>query len=43
MPNTYTQIYIQLVFATKRREMKIRAEFRDEIEKYITGIFTNKE
>ena len=43
MPNTYTQIYIQLVFATKGREMKIRAEFRDEIEKYITGIFTNKE
>ena len=43
MPNTYTQIYIQLVFATKGREIKIRPEFRDEIEKYITGIFTNKE
>ena len=43
MPNTYTQIYIQLVFATKGREMKIRPEFRDEIEKYITGIFINKE
>ena len=43
MPNTYTQIYIQLVFATKGRENKIRSEFRDEIEKYITGIFTNKE
>lgn len=43
MPNTYTQIYIQLVFATKGREDKIRPEFRDEIEKYITGIFTNKE
>ncbi len=43
MPNTYTQIYIQLVFATKGRENKIRSEFREEIEKYITGIFTNKE
>lgn len=43
MPNTYTQIYIQLVFATKGRENKIRSEFKDEIEKYITGIFTNKE
>lgn len=43
MPNTYTQIYIQFVFATKGREMTIRPEFRDEIEKYITGIFTNKE
>ena len=42
MPNTYSQIYIQLVFATKGRENKIRCEVRDEIEKYITGIFTNK-
>ena len=43
MPNTYSQIYIQLVFATKGRENKIRSEVRDEIEKYITGIFTNKD
>ena len=43
MPNTYTQIYIQLVFATKGRENKILSEFREDIEKYITGIFTNKE
>jgi putative transposase len=42
MPNTYSQIYIQLIFATKGRENKIRSEVRDEIEKYITGIFTNK-
>ncbi len=42
MPNTYTQIYIQLVFATKGRKNKIPSEFRKEIEKYITGIFTNK-
>lgn len=42
MPNTYSQIYIQVVFATKGRETKIRSEVRDEIEKYICGIFTNK-
>lgn len=42
MPNTYTQIYIQVVFATKGRENIIPSEFREEIEKYITGIFTNK-
>ena len=42
MPNTYSQIYIQVIFATKGRENKIRSEFREEIEKYITGIFTNK-
>lgn len=42
MPNTYSQIYIQLVFATKGRETKIHPNFRDEIEKYICGIFNNK-
>ncbi|SFT83215.1 REP element-mobilizing transposase RayT [Chryseobacterium formosense] len=42
MPNTYTQIYIQLVFATKGRESKITNLIRDEIEKYICGIFNNK-
>ncbi|MBS1549054.1 MAG: IS200/IS605 family transposase [Bacteroidetes bacterium] len=43
MPNTYSQIYIQLVFATKGRMNKIRSEFREEIERYISGILTNKE
>ena len=42
MPNTYTQIYIQVVFATKGRDIKIKSEVRDEIEKYICGIFSNK-
>ncbi|SEM94908.1 REP element-mobilizing transposase RayT [Chryseobacterium taichungense] len=42
MPNTYTQIYIQVVFATKGRSIKIKSEVRVEIEKYICGIFNNK-
>lgn len=42
MPNTYTQIYIQLVFATKGRDNKIPSSVRDEIEKYICGILNNK-
>lgn len=42
MPNTYTQIYIQLVFATKGRDNKIINSVRDEIEKYICDIFNNK-
>ena len=42
MPDTYTQIYIQLVFATRGREIKVMENVRDEIEKYITGIFGNK-
>lgn len=42
MPNTYAQIYIQVVFATKGRDIKIISDVRDEVEKYICGIFTNK-
>lgn len=42
MPNTYTQIYIQVVFATKGRDIKIGSDARNEIEKYICGIFTAK-
>ena len=42
MPNTYTQIYLQIIFATKGRDIKISSNVRDEIEKYICGIFNNK-
>lgn len=42
MPNTYSQIYIQVVFAVKGRECFIKGSFKSELEKYITGIVTNK-
>lgn len=42
MPNTYTQIYIQIVFAVKGREHFIKESFREELQKYMTGIITNK-
>ena len=42
MANTYTQIYIQLVFAVRDRASLIKPEWRDELFKYITGIFNNK-
>ncbi|WP_100077183.1 transposase [Chryseobacterium camelliae] len=42
MPNTYTQIYLQAVFATEGREIKIMPDIREEVEKYICGIFVNK-
>jgi len=42
MPNTYSQIYIQIVFAVKGRECLIKETFREELQKYITGIITNK-
>ena len=42
MANTYSQIYIQVIFAVKFRESKISDEMKNEVEKYICGIFNNK-
>ncbi len=42
MANTYTQIYIQVVFAVKGRQNLIKEKFRSELQKYITGIITNR-
>ena len=41
MANTFTQIYIQLVFAVSGRLSLIRDENKEEIYKYITGIIRN--
>ncbi len=41
MANTFTQIYIQTVFAVNGRESLIRGEFKEELYKYITGIVRN--
>jgi len=41
MANTYTQIYIHLVFSPKNRDSLINKSWRDEFEKYITGIVQN--
>lgn len=38
MPNTYSQIYIQIVFAVQGRQNLIAPEHREELHKYITGI-----
>ena len=42
MPGTYSQLYIQIVFAVKGRENLIEKEWRDELHKYISGIITGK-
>ncbi len=42
MPNTYSQIYIQIIFAVKGRECFIKESFREELQKYISGIVTKK-
>ena len=38
MPNTYTQIYVQIVFTVKGRQNLIARQHREELHKYITGI-----
>ena len=42
MANTYSQIYIQIVFAVKNRNALIRPDWETELFKYITGIVQNK-
>ena len=42
MANTYTQIYIQIVFAVKRRSNLIPQKNKEELHKYITGIITRR-
>lgn len=40
--STYSQIYIQIVFAVKGRESLIDHTWEEELYKYITGIIANK-
>jgi REP element-mobilizing transposase RayT len=41
MANTFTQCYFHLVFAVKNRDALILKSWKDELEKYITGIVQN--
>src|SRR5260370_30979139 len=42
MANTYTQIYIHVVFAVQGRQSLISREHNDELQKYITGIVSQQ-
>jgi putative transposase len=42
MANTYTQIYIQLVFSPLGRENIIQQKHKEELQKYTTGIIQNR-
>jgi putative transposase len=42
MANTYSQIYIQVVFAVQNRKSLIEPSWEEDLYKYITGIVTNK-
>lgn len=41
MADTYTQIYIQVVFAVSGRQNLISKDHKEEIHRYITGIVRN--
>lgn len=41
MANTFTQIYLHIVFAVQNRTSLISSEWKDELYKYITGIIQN--
>ena len=42
MSNTFSQIYIQVVFAVQNRKAQIKLTWENELYKYITGIVQNK-
>lgn len=42
MAGTYTQLYIQYVFAVKGRQNLLQKPWRDEVFKYMTGIIEGK-
>jgi len=42
MNGTYSQIYIQVVFAVKGRESLIMESWKDDLHKYIAGIIKGK-
>lgn len=41
MGDTYTQLYVQLVFAVKGRQGFIQASWEEELYKYITAVLQN--
>jgi REP element-mobilizing transposase RayT len=42
MSNTYSQLYIQIVFAVKGRQSFIKESYRPELQMYISGIIEEK-
>ena len=42
MANTYTQMYVHIVFSPKNKQALIGKSWKKELEKYITGIVQNQ-
>lgn len=43
MPGTFSQVYLQIVFAVQGRENLISSHWKEDLNKYISGIITNKQ
>jgi len=41
MANTYTQLFVHIVFVVQSRDCLIKSDFREELQKYITGLVSN--
>ena len=42
MPNTFSQIYLQFVFAVQYRRSLIPKKHKEELHKYVTGLVQNR-
>jgi REP element-mobilizing transposase RayT len=42
MPNTFSQIYLQFVFAVRHRESLIPKDHKEELHKYISGLVQHR-
>ena len=43
MANTYTQLFIQIIFAVKGRQALIPKQHREKLQKYMTAVLQNDE
>lgn len=43
MANTYSQIYLQIVFAVQGRQSYIKESFREELQKYMAGVVAKRD
>ena len=42
MSDTYSQLYVQLVFAVKGRQNLVPKQHKEELHKYMTGLVQNR-
>src|ERR1044072_1010623 len=42
MSNTFSQIYLQFVFAVKGRQSIVPKQYKEELHKYMTGLVQNR-